>query len=282
MSDSGQNCIYVRLSPRANRVYQPLKYSMIRGGIEVSPAHLFGLEKCKCILEKGSLVYEHAPSIEFQTEFPKNNFQHFIRNVRSFDKDIIIVRDIVAKIQILLGSDDWQYLFELCQQGFDVVYRNIFLAQYIDEIYATQFLEFTASLNESTRAVLVNKVLSSAFTRNALAGGSYLRSEKSFSANPHPIIIWSGWIENIDGDDVFNPILNDDDIKIEEKQLILLCNYIYQCAEAFGFIANLITTACNWILISVSKQLSNKYKLTSINELFEWNVSRIKEQLKSL
>ena len=67
----------------------------------------------------------------------------------------------------------------------------------------------------------------------------------------------------------------------EKKEQALLCHYIFQCAEAFGFLANLITTTANWLVILAATQLKDHLGLLDSAELFEWDISILEKRLIS-
>lgn len=119
---------------RPNRIYQTLRFDILKDGWERCPEYLFGLTKCKLRLENGVIFISAAPNLEDLKRLIVENPDEFLLIAKKRELEIQKIKKELEGIVRIMNYNDILLVYEQFKQCIHL-YHN--LLQYI---YITQFI----------------------------------------------------------------------------------------------------------------------------------------------
>lgn len=278
---------------RPNRIYQTLRFSIMKDAWEYSPAFLFGLPKCELHLRKGVVYIDNGPDLDDICSMVIENPDWYISMAKKRSIEIQEIKNGLKKIEASYTNNTEIVsviaYFKTCVRLYQKLIKYIFFTQFISDSLTEKLLNFIEQEDKSKKEEFINS-LKSNYVKNALKSkadpgvSTYWRFP---SAKPH---IWEGtinWERNLGDCVLLNRIWKNSEqfgisYFMEYSALQAIVPIVYQMSEEHYFVSSSLSFFMNHFLEKIAETLVAEKELYEKDEIYDLEISELYKRMERI
>lgn len=267
---------------RPNRIYQTLRFDILKDGWEKCPEYLFGLNKCELRLKNGIIFISNAPNLEDLKKLIVENPDEFLLIAKKRELEIERIKKELEDILRIIDYNNISLVykqFEQCIQLYHSLLQYIYITQFISDDLTEDLIKMMEKFGHSSefREKFINERLKSKYVANSVhekVDPGVSTTWKIPCGTPH---IWRGnieWKRDIGDRQLMAKMFSFTEEEgfefyIKYSSLILIVPILYQMAEEHYFISSSICSFLNKFIEVMADVLVDDGKLESKEEILE-------------
>lgn len=277
--------------PRPDRVYQELRYCIIKDVFASSGHFLFGLPEGKVKRNStGAILVYGQPSINDVCSFLLCTPFWLVNKAKERSEEFRRIKYELKEIESSLDDNDLQSIYDIFKRCI-TLYRSLFKYAYTSQAISDElldlYIDFCKSLGTETSKDILN--LKSNYVENCLKEGVDPGVSQRWDANcavPH---IWDG---NLDfaqmeiEDTIQNAIFSRSDYKIllrDYESFRIIVPLAYQLSEEYFYISSSINSFINWSIVKICFLVNEKTGNNSnVNNYYEMSLETFQDIINNL
>lgn len=278
---------------RPNRIYQQLRFDIMKEGWELSPEYLFDLPKCKLELKHGLIYAFNAPKIPELREMIVKNPDAYLLIAKKRELDIRRIKNELEDIQKNLDYTNLELVYQQlikCLELYRDLLKYIYSTQFISDPLTEELIYIIGEYDSGSlyREKYINGRLKSDYVKKANQEGVDPGTSTTWRfpcGDPH---IWQGeinWkrdIQNLELTAKIFGMTEEKGFAFFEKycSLMLLVPILYQMAEEHYFVSSSINSFINKFIEIIADRLVIKGVMKNKEEIFEKPIQFIADYYK--
>lgn len=173
-SQKNKNIVPIHISRekkcyRPERLYQKLRFDILKRGWEESPHFLFGIDKCELVLDKGIVYIKNGPILSEICDYVINNCDWYIGKAKERMLEIDEIKYALKELQ----SSSEENIVDICINLeksillYDKLVKYIYLSQFIADELIDRLIAILYEVNPDIKEEYVN-TLRSNYVMNSL------------------------------------------------------------------------------------------------------------------
>lgn len=286
---------------RPNRVYQRLRYEILKDGWERCPEYLFGLPRCKLRIEKGVIFITNAPNLEDLRNLFIENPDEFLLMAKKRDLEVRKIKNELAYIRSNIDYTNISLIYEQfikCIDLYQDLLKYIYITQFISDDLTEELINLIERYGAETKfkEKFIRENLKSDYVANSVRTKIDPGVSTTWKFPCKEPYVWQGkieWKRDIGDLQLMSKMF----LATEEEgftfftrysSLVLLVPLLYQLAEEHYFISSSICSFLNKFIEILADKLVLDGELESKEEILEQNLKfviqkfndKIKEEKK--
>lgn len=250
------------ICPRPDRIYQELRYGIIRDVFSSSGNFLFGLPMAKVDRNSdGAIISYGSPSISDVCSFILCNPSWLIDISQERTIEFNKIKEKLNLLKKNLNENDLHDIYYVFKIGIEL-YRSIFKYAYMSQAISDEFLDIYLDFIYQVTGQIVSKDvlnLKSEYVESCLSSGVDPGVSQKWNSQKYIPHIWEGKIN-------YTPLEIDNDIIVaiqkSSHHTRLMRDYdafriviplVYQLSEEFFYISSSINSFINWSIINICR-----------------------------
>ena len=277
---------------RPNRIYQRLRFDILKDGWESSPQFLFHLPMCKLDLKHGVVYIHNAPKLsEIKDVILKNPDEYLIlAKKRAFD-----IQKITFELNEINNNIEYSDLKRVYTQFIQCIglYRDllkyIYMTQFISDDLTEDIVRIIANISSETgvKEKYINNNLHSDYVKNAVKENYYPGVSTTWTIPAREPHIWKGkinWKHNKTDlylvEEVMSASMESGfDICYNFCVLNVLVPIIYQLSEEHYHVSSSICSYLNKFIEIFAKYLVDRGIISTGEEILEMPLTELQENI---
>lgn len=246
------------VSYRPNRIYQRLRFDILKDGWERSPEFLFGLPRCSLKLKQGIVFISNAPVLDDLRRAIVDNPDETLMIMKKRALDIQRIKSGLEDIKKHLDYADMRLVyrqFRNCINLYHDLLKYIYITQFVSDALTDELVALIGKCNQGSefREKYIKERLKSDYVSNSIREQVDPGVSTTWTIPCREPYIWKGeidWRRSIGEHQLVEKMfaLTEEegfDFYIKYNSLILLVPILYQLAEEHYFISSSICSFLN-------------------------------------
>lgn len=278
---------------RPNRIYQTLRFDIMKGGWERSPEYLFSLPRCNLRLENGIIFISNAPNLEDLRRVVVENPDDFLLISKKRELEIQRIKSELENIKININYNDIALVYEQfnkCIKLYHDLLKYIYITQFISDDLIEELVGMIENrgLGSEFREKYINERLISEYVTNSISKEKDPGVSTTWRIPCGEPYIWHGninWKRDIGDRQLVAKMFaateeEGFDFYARYSSLILVVPILYQLAEEHYFISSSICSFLNKFIEVLADILVTDGELKLKEEILEKQLEFVEEKFK--